>query len=319
MMCVDSELIFVLTCMSQHLRTPLSGAHRCIIRGFVVTTVKSCGILYVVATPIGNLDDISARAGKTLHEVDLIAAEDTRYSARLLQSIGCNTPMISLHEHNEHQRIEELLAHLQAGKNIALISDAGTPLISDPGFNLVRELVDHNIRVAPIPGACAAVAALCVSGLPTDRFVFEGFLSGKSGKRHDHLNVLRHESRTMVFYEAPHRIKESLTELRQALGDERQAVVCRELTKVHESIYRGTLMKLCERVAGDADVSRGEIVVVVAGCDAVKESASTLQAETVLDVLLHELPVSQAAKLVAKLCNTDRARMYELAVKKKQG
>lgn len=284
-----------------------------------MTAAKSCGILYVVATPIGNLDDFSARASRVLNEVDLIAAEDTRHSGQLLRAIGCTTPMISLHEHNEGRRIEELVSHLQDGKDVALISDAGTPLISDPGFALVRALIEKDIRVIPVPGACAVISALCVSALPTDRFMFEGFLPAKSGKRRDHLMQLRREPRTMVFYEAPHRIGDSLEELRQVFGDERNAVVCRELTKVHETIYRGTLKQLCELAATDANMSRGEIVIVLAGCDSSEDVASTLQAEQVLEVLLQELPASQAAKLAAKLCKVDRAQMYELAVKSKAG
>ena len=281
-----------------------------------MTAAKTCGNLYVVATPIGNLDDLSERARKILGEVDLIAAEDTRHSGRLMQAIGCSTPLISLHEHNERQRSAELLRQLQAGKNIALISDAGTPLISDPGFNLVRDLVQHDIRVVPVPGACAAIAALSVSGLPTDRFVFEGFLPVKAAKRREHLNSLRHEARTLVFYESPHRIQETLADMKQCFGDVRHAVICRELTKLYETKYYDTLDQLYDRAINDADMSRGEIVIIVAGCEQVDDVAS-LQADQVLDVLLAELPASQAAKLTAKLCNVDRAQMYELAVKRK--
>ncbi len=283
-----------------------------------MTAAKSCGILYVVATPIGNLDDLSDRARSILREVDVIAAEDTRHTGKLLQAIGCSTPSISLHEHNEQQRTAELLMRLHTGANVALVSDAGTPLISDPGFNLVRELVSHGVRVIPIPGACAAIAALCVAGLPTDRFVFEGFLPVKSGKRREHLNSLLHESRTIVFYEAPHRIAETLNDLLQVFGDSRNAVVCRELTKLYETSYYGTLAELNARAGTDVDMSRGEIVIVVAGCEAQEVAATTLAAEQVLDVLLKELPASKAAKLAAQICNADRAQLYELAVKKKQ-
>ena len=289
----------------------------CIIRGFIVTAAKTCGILYVVATPIGNLEDLSTRARQILNEVDVIAAEDTRHTGKLLQTIGCNTPSISLHEHNEQQRTAEMLMRLHAGSSIALVSDAGTPLISDPGFNLVRELVSHGVRVIPIPGACAAIAALSVAGLPTDRFVFEGFLPAKTSKRKEHLNSLNHETRTMVFYEVPHRIAETLSDLMQVFGGSRNAAVCRELTKLYETSYYGTLTELNDRAATDADLSRGEIVIVVAGCDAQEEIATTLAAEQVLAVLLKELPASKAAKLAAQICNADRAQLYELAVKRK--
>jgi len=282
-----------------------------------MTAAKTCGILYVVATPIGNLGDLSERARKTLCEVDVIAAEDTRHTGKLLQAIACTVPTISLHEHNEQQRTAELLMRLHTGANIALVSDAGTPLISDPGFNLVRELVSHGIVVIPIPGACAAIAALSVAGLPTDKFVFEGFLPNKSSKRQEHLSSLSHEVRTMVFYEAPHRIAEALNDLLHVFGSSRRAVICRELTKLYESSYYGTLGELNDRAGTDADMSRGEIVIVVAGCDAQEVSATTLAAEQVLDVLLKELPASKAAKLAAQICNTDRARLYELAVKRK--
>jgi len=282
-----------------------------------VTAAETCGILYVVATPIGNLEDLSERARKVLAEADLIAAEDTRHSGKLLQAIGRNVRMISLHEHNERERLAQLLEQLQAGKNVALISDAGTPLISDPGFHLVRELVDHNVRVVPVPGACAAIAALCVSGLPTDRFAFEGFLSSKAVRRREHLESLRNETRTLVFYESPHRIQESLSDMKNAFGEDRRAVVCRELTKVYETNYYGTLSELCERATNDADMSRGELVVVVAGAEPAANADSVLDAQTVLYTLLTELPASQAAKLAAKLCNVDRAAMYELAVRKK--
>ncbi len=282
-----------------------------------MTAADSCGILYVVATPIGNLDDLSDRARKTLCEVDVIAAEDTRHTGKLLQTIGCNTPSISLHQHNEQQRTAEMLQRLHSGANIALVSDAGTPLISDPGFNLVRELLQHGVRVIPIPGACAAIAALSVAGLPTDRFVFEGFLPTKSGKRRDHLSSLSHESRTMVFYEAPHRIEETLNDLLQVFGDHRNAVICRELTKLYETSYYGTLAELNALAGTDADMSRGEIVIVVAGCEVQEVTTTTLAAEHVLDVLLKELPASKAAKLAAHICNADRAQLYDLAVKRK--
>jgi 16S rRNA (cytidine1402-2'-O)-methyltransferase len=289
-------------------QAPHSSAH---------SATKTSGTLYVVATPIGNLDDLSARALATLNSVDLIAAEDTRHTGKLLQLIGCATPMLSLHEHNERQRSLELRERLSAGANIALVSDAGTPLISDPGFTLVRELTQHGIRVVPVPGACAAIAALSVAGLPTDRFVFEGFLPAKSSKRRERLAELLHEARTVVFYEAPHRCAETLTDLAQVLGGERQAAACRELTKLYETSYYGSLAELSARAATDADMARGELVLVVAGSEPGDTARQSLQAEQVLMVLLQELPASQAAKLAARICGADRAAMYELAVKHK--
>lgn len=275
--------------------------------------------MYVVATPIGNLDDLSARARQVLASVDVIAAEDTRHTAKLLQVVGCATPLLSLHEHNEVQRTRQLLERLQTGENIALVADAGTPLISDPGFALVRELTRHGVRVVPVPGACAAIAALSVAGLPTDRFIFEGFLPAKSGKRRERLNELVREARTLVFYEAPHRCAETLADMAHAFGVGRNAVLCRELTKLHETCYYGTLGDLSERAARDPDMARGELVFVVAGDTMSTADRPSLDAEYVLNALLPELPASQAAKLAARICNADRAALYELAVKRKGG
>lgn len=275
------------------------------------------GTLYVVATPIGNLDDLTARARQVLGNVDLIAAEDTRHTGKLLQLIGCATPLLALHEHNERQRSEELRQRLAAGANIALVSDAGTPLISDPGFTLVRELTQQGIRVVPIPGACAAIAALSVAGLPTDRFVFEGFLPAKSSKRRERLTALLRESRTLIFYEAPHRCSETLADLLHVFGAARQLAICRELTKLYETCYRGSMAELNERIATDADMSRGELVLVVAGCEPDEATYESPQAEQVLTVLLTELPAAQAAKLAARICGVERSVLYDLAVKRK--
>lgn len=275
------------------------------------------GTLYVVATPIGNMGDLSARAREVLGAVSVIAAEDTRHSGKLLQMIGVQTPMLSLHEHNERQRSAELLQRLQRGQDIALISDAGTPLISDPGYNLVNELTQQRIRVVPIPGACAAIAALSVAGLPTDRFVFEGFLPTKAAKRRERLRELQREPRTLVFYEAPHRCRETLEDMASILGVERRAAACRELTKLHETSYYGSLGELATRAAAEPDFSRGELVLVVAGSAAAASAPTTLDADQLLSVLLEELPASQAAKLTARICGGNRAELYELAVKRK--
>jgi 16S rRNA (cytidine1402-2'-O)-methyltransferase len=227
--------------------------------------VSAPGTLFVVATPIGNRGDLTERARETLASVDLIAAEDTRHTGRLLAQLGIGTALLALHEHNEAARAEELVARLRQGARIALVSDAGTPLISDPGFRLVAAAAAAGVAVVPIPGACAAVAALSVAGLPTDRFVFEGFLPARAGARRTRLSALAAETRTLVFYEAPHRISETLADLAVAFGAARDAVLARELTKLHETVYRGSLGELAERAAADSNMARGEAVLVVAG------------------------------------------------------
>jgi 16S rRNA (cytidine1402-2'-O)-methyltransferase len=276
------------------------------------------GTLFVVATPIGNLDDLSARARKVLGSVQLIAAEDTRHSGKLLQLIGCDTPMLSLHEHNEEHRWRELLERLQQGMDIALISDAGTPLISDPGYLLVSELSQRGIRVVPVPGPCAAIAALSVAGLPTGRFVFEGFLPAKAGKRRERLSELLREERTLVFYEAPHRCQETLQDMVTVMGGERRIAVCRELTKLHEASYYGDLATLATRAIEDHSLSRGELVFVVAGAEPESQPALSVDVEKLLSALLEELPASQAAKLAARISGSDRAALYEMAVQRKR-
>jgi 16S rRNA (cytidine1402-2'-O)-methyltransferase len=271
------------------------------------------GTLYVVATPIGNLGDISARARQVLGDVTVIAAEDTRHTGNLLQHLGIAKPMVSLHEHNEAQRAAELLERLNRGEDVALVSDAGTPLISDPGFDVVRTVVAAGARALPIPGACAAIAALSVAGLPTDRFVFEGFLSAKTGARVTHLEALRTEPRTMVFYEAPHRVEDTLAAMAAVLGADRRGVVARELTKQYETVYHGTLAELAARAENDKDMGRGEIVIVVAGTTEAIETVK-IDADKALRVLLEELPPAQAAKLAAKLTGAKRSELYDKAV-----
>ena len=268
--------------------------------------------LYVVATPIGNLSDMTARGREILGAVDLIAAEDTRHTRQLLQAFGLQTPTIALHEHNETQRIDALLNELAAGRSIALVSDAGTPLISDPGYGVVAAARKAGHAVIPVPGACAAIAALSVAGLATDRFVFEGFLPAKSSARRERLRELSKETRTLVFYEAPHRIAETLGDLAAEFASDRAATVCRELTKRFETHYVDTLAKLAHRAAEDADMQRGEIVIVVAGAPSTDDQR--INAEALLHVLVDELPASQAAKIAAKLLNAKRSDLYERAV-----
>ncbi len=269
------------------------------------------GILYVVATPIGNQSDLSARAREILADADLIAAEDTRHTGRLLRTLGVRRPMISLHEHNEQARVPELLARLEDGVTIALVSDAGTPLISDPGFRLVAAARSAGLTVSPIPGPCAAVAALSVAGLPTDRFVFEGFLPSRGAARRRRLEALLGERRTLVFYESVHRIVALLKDLAEILGPDRQASVARELTKLHETVTGGALADLAQAVEQDTATRRGEYVVVVrgAGARSGKEAPREL-----LTLLLEELPPARAAAVAARLTGRPRDEVYRMAV-----
>ena len=270
------------------------------------------GVLYVVATPIGNLDDLSPRAAAVLGAVDLIAAEDTRHSKRLLGHIGVHKPMMSLHEHNEAEAATRVIAALEEGRDVALVSDAGTPLISDPGFPLVRACRGRGLTVSPIPGACALVAALSVSGLPTDRFRFEGFLPRSSPARRAKLKALAGEKATLVFYESSHRVLDSLVDMAAELGDERPAALARELTKQYETLLHGSLSELCDRLTADADQQRGEFVLVVGGAphtseeDAVPEEVLRL-----LRMLAEELPLKQAAAITARWSGLKKNRLYQ--------
>jgi 16S rRNA (cytidine1402-2'-O)-methyltransferase len=282
-----------------------------------VTSVQP-GTLYVVATPIGNLDDISARALRILREVALIAAEDTRHSARLLQHFGIPTPLAACHEHNERDQGGRFLARLQAGEDVALISDAGTPLISDPGYHLVRQVRAAGIPVVPVPGACALIAALSAAGLPSDRFIFEGFLPAKAAGRRARLEQVREESRTLIFYEAPHRILESLEDMRDVFGGERPALLARELTKTFETLQGMPLAELCQWVAADSNQQRGECVVLVAGWQAPEgEEAVSAEALRVLDLLMAEMPLKRAAALAAEITGVRKNLLYQVALERK--
>ncbi len=274
------------------------------------------GILYIVATPIGNLGDITERAVAVLREAGVIAVEDTRHSRKLLLQFGIATPMVALHDFNEGERVAHLLARLADGENVALISDAGTPLISDPGYQLVRQAHGQGIKVVPVPGACAVIGALSCAGLPTDRFTFEGFLPAKSAARLAVLESLRNESRTMVFYEAPHRIVECLVDMAQALGDEREITLARELTKTFETITHTTVGALLQKVRDDANQQKGEIVLVVAGKPA-KDEEVDAQALHTLQVLLEEMPLKQASALAARITGVKKNLMYETALQLK--
>jgi 16S rRNA (cytidine1402-2'-O)-methyltransferase len=268
------------------------------------------GTLYVVATPIGNLDDLSPRARAVLAKTDVIAAEDTRHTRGLLSSISAESRLIAYHEHNEEQRVPELLARLAAGESVSLVSDAGTPLISDPGWRLVRAAQDAGFAVVPVPGACAAIVALCAAGLPTDRFVFEGFLPRRDGPRDERLAELKRERRTLMFYEAVHRIPATLAALVAAFGGERRAALARELTKIHEQIVVGTLAELQARL--DAEIPLlGEFVIVVAG-DTSEARADLDEAERVYALLAAEVEPGTALKLTAAITGLARNDLYRL-------
>ena len=274
------------------------------------------GTLFLVSTPIGNLGDLSPRARDTLRSADLLLAEDTRHTAQLLGACGIERPagtLESLHEHNERERVPRVLARLAAGDSVALVSDAGTPLVSDPGMVLVREALRAAVPVVAVPGPCASIAALSVSGLPADRFAFEGFLPAKPALRRDVLQELARETRTLVFYEAPHRLHASLADMAACLGGDRPCAVLRELTKKFESAYRGTLAEIAQRAAADADMSRGEIVIVVQGVTG-RQAADDEEAERVLRELVAELPASQAARLAARITGRARRQLYERAI-----
>lgn len=269
------------------------------------------GQLHVIATPIGNLGDISRRACELLCEVDTVLCEDTRSSQTLIRHIGSQRPLVALHEHNERAQVPQLIARLQEGAQLALISDAGTPLISDPGYRLVAAAHAAGIRVSPVPGPSATMAALSAAGLATDRFCFEGFLPAKASARRAQLADLAAETRTLVFFEAPHRVAESLADMRDAFGPERPAVLARELTKTFETVINTDLAQLCERVNSDSNQRRGEIVLVVAGAPAQEGAAALSAARKLYDALATELPPSRAAKLAAKIHGVSRRELYQ--------
>jgi 16S rRNA (cytidine1402-2'-O)-methyltransferase len=275
------------------------------------------GRLFVVATPIGNLGDISERALSILREADLIAVEDTRHSRTLLQQFGISTPMLAYHDFNEDQQVFRLLERIANGDDIALISDAGTPLVSDPGYQLVRQAHIKGIKVVPIPGASAVIAALCSAGLASDRFTFEGFLPARSAARKTVLVDLQKESRTMVFYEAPHRIVECLVDMLECFGPGREITMARELTKTFETIMHATVAQLLAFVRNDAHQQKGEIVLVVAGAQT-EAGLVEPQALHTLKVLLADLPLKQACALAAQITGLKKNLLYEIALQMKQ-
>jgi len=274
---------------------------------------NAAGKLYVVATPIGNRDDITLRAMEVLRGVDRIVAEDTRHSRRLLDHLGIQRPMMSLHEHNEGEAAQRVIGLLQAGESLALISDAGTPLISDPGFRLIRACREQDIEVIPVPGPSALIAALSVAGLPTDRFRFEGFLARRRAARVAQLQGLVHEPATLVFYESSHRIGEMLRDLVAVFGDARRGVLARELTKIHETVRAAPLGELLEWVEADENQRKGEFVVLLAGAEA-GTSGSPVDVDRLLRILLDELPLRQAAALAARISGENRNALYRRAL-----
>ncbi len=279
-----------------------------------VRGVTAC--LFVVATPIGNLADITSRAVETLRDVDLIAAEDTRHSALLMQHFNIGTPLVSYHDHSKETDVLKLLSHMRSGRSLALISDAGTPLVSDPGYRLVAACHAEGIPVVPIPGASALTAALSASGLPTDRFHFEGFLPAKAGQRSARIKAIQYLESTLVLFESPRRLPESLLALLEVLGD-RDAALCRELTKAHETIRRGSLQGLHAFVVEDAQQLKGEAVLVVRGFESERNTLSP-EAMRLVDRLAQELPPRRAAAVAADITDGSARALYQWLLEKKQ-
>ncbi|MDG2941431.1 16S rRNA (cytidine(1402)-2'-O)-methyltransferase [Exercitatus varius] len=272
---------------------------------------NSSGILYIVATPIGNLQDITRRALDVFAQVDLIAAEDTRHSGLLLSHYGIKKPFFALHDHNEQQKAALLVEKLQQGVHIALISDAGTPLISDPGFHVVRQCRQAGIRVVPLPGACAAITALCASGIASDRFCFEGFLPAKSKARRDKLQNLAEESRTLIFYESTHRILGTLEDVEFVFGGERYAVLAREITKTWETISGDIISRLRQWLSEDPNRTKGEMVLIIEGKPKSENIEFDGQALKALQLISRELPLKKAAAIVAELYGYKKNALYQ--------
>lgn len=273
------------------------------------------GVLYIIATPIGNLGDVTQRAKEMLARVDVLYAEDTRHSKRLLNALGISAKLFSLHDYNEAQRIEKIQDALASGQSVGLISDAGTPLISDPGYKLVSSCVEKGFRVSPIPGASALVAALSVCGLPTDRFCFEGFLPAKRPARRARLACVLQSTATLIFYESSHRISDSIEDMLQVFGGERVVCIARELTKTYETVKTGRLSELVDWLQGDANQQRGEFVVIVEGAKpAASEDDDEVELRRVLSVLLQTVTVKDAVKIAVQLCGVKKKVAYQQAL-----
>lgn len=281
--------------------------------------ISASGVLYIVATPIGNLGDMSPRAVEVLQSVETIAAEDTRHSAKLLQHFGISAKLLAYHDHSNEQRLQKIIDLLLSGQSVALISDAGTPLISDPGYELVKEVRQQGVTVVPIPGACALIAALSISGLPSNQFIFEGFLPAKSASRCKVLAPLLMERRTVVFYESPHRIVDSLKDMVAVLGEQRCIVLARELTKTYETVLSGTAEEVLSQVLVDSNQQRGEFVVLIRGAELnTNATLMTNEAQTLMHELLEHLPIKTASSIAAKVTGLPKRELYQWALNTKQ-
>lgn len=269
--------------------------------------------LYLVATPIGNLEDITLRAINTLKQVDLIAAEDTRHSGLLLQHLAIKAKLFALHDHNEQEKSQLLIEKLKSGLSIALISDAGTPLINDPGYHLVKACRENNINVVPIPGACAAIAALSASGLPSDKFSYEGFLPAKTKARQDYLTTLLDEPRTMIFYESTHRLLDTLQDMQTIWGSDKQIVLAKELTKTWETIVNFSILDLINWLQEDSNRQKGEFVLIVEGNNKTADAIDPKAINT-LKLLLKELPLKKAAAITAEIYGLKKNQLYQLGL-----
>ena len=276
---------------------------------------QNVSILYIVATPIGNLNDLSSRALDTLKSVDFIACEDTRHTKQLLSHFGITTPTFSYHEHNEQKSADKIIQLLQEQKSVALVSDAGTPLISDPGYSIVSRAHQLHITLAPIPGPCAAISALCASGLPSDKFIFEGFLPAKSIARQHTLQKLKTESRTLIFYEAPHRILDTAQDINTIFGESREITVCRELTKTFETIYKSTAKNILKWLEEDLHRQKGEFVLIVAGIpEDEKEDIHQQQAQLLVKQLITDLPLKKSVHIAAEVFHVSKNTLYDWAL-----
>ncbi|MEY8205512.1 MAG: 16S rRNA (cytidine(1402)-2'-O)-methyltransferase [Bermanella sp.] len=274
--------------------------------------------LYVVATPIGNLADITTRAHQVLAMVDTIAAEDTRHTKRLLNHLGFSKPLMAVHDHNEAHAAAAILTKLQAGENVALVSDAGTPLIADPGYHVTQQVAKAGFNIVPIPGPCAIITALCAAALPTDRFIFDGFLPPKTSARQQYFSGIKNEERTLVVYESPHRIQASLKDLASVLGDDKEVVLGRELTKTFETFLRGSVADIQARMLADSNQLKGEFVMMIRGAASKKTLEVSQEALDLTLLLSSELPLKKAAALAAKHTGYKKNQLYQLALENKE-
>lgn len=278
------------------------------------SSISKNGLLLIVSTPIGNLGDMTSRALEVLKEADYVLAEDTRRAKQLLTHFGISQKFVSCYEHNEQARVSQVLQDLASGKSIALVSDAGTPLINDPGYELVKSVREAGYQVSPIPGASSIIAALSVSGLPTDRFVYEGFLPAKSSARKVQLQRIKTQSATTVLLESTHRIMASVKDIAEVLGEQRQMALARELTKQFETVVSGAVLDILDYLAQDANHTKGEFVLMIKGVEQTQDDAPNIDAQTLLEMLLEELSVKSASKLASKILGVPKKKLYELAV-----